>query len=95
MNKKTPNTTNTETHRNHSHGSDFFITKKAHLDLADGMTFDGVVPEWFKGTVLKTVVSAMVPRVGEAIEVKKCLHFFANERRSERSERYLALSAKI
>ena len=23
----------------------------------------GEVPEWFKGTVLKTVVSAMVPRV--------------------------------
>lgn len=43
-------------HRNRSERGDFFITQKARLDLADGTTFSGVVPEWQTGSYVGEVV---------------------------------------
>ena len=42
----------------------------------------------------RVAVKPTQPRVGEAIETKKCSHFFANERRNEQNECYLASFAK-
>src|SRR3989344_3708785 len=46
MNTNKPTIKSTKTHRNHSKGSDFFITNEARIDLADGTSFKGVVPDW-------------------------------------------------
>jgi carbamoyl-phosphate synthase small subunit len=45
MQKKLPATKSTQTHKDRSKGSDFFIPQRGRLDLADGTTFWGVVPE--------------------------------------------------
>lgn len=56
MIKKILTIKNTETHRNRSERGDFFKINKAHLYLADGTTFTGVMPDWQKETCEGEVV---------------------------------------
>lgn len=56
VNKKIPTIKNIAIHRNRSEGSDFFITQKARLDLADGTVFSGVAPGWQTGNYVGEVV---------------------------------------
>jgi carbamoyl-phosphate synthase small subunit len=56
MQKKLPITKAVTMHRNRSERGDFFATKKARLDLADGTVFYGALPKWQTGTMTGEVV---------------------------------------
>jgi carbamoyl-phosphate synthase small subunit len=49
-------TSTTKSHRNRSQEGDFFITKHGELDLADGKTFSGEIPDWQDGPYFGEVV---------------------------------------